>query len=976
MLLFCRMGMLRIYMNVFEGETSKSHIRVDDGCDNCKHPRIEVNSKDEIFVVYADDNSVNTYLRKCLYTSCGEAQETVSSTSSTENSVDITIDSNDIVVVSWVEVDNSEKRLYLRTYDSDLNEATPKTLIPPTQGYHHYLPEMCTLTNNNIVIVWELQNAISTSEVQIDYAIWNHASNAFVVNSNITSESLISWQPSVSCYNLENKFVVSWTHQIDTDNWDVKYKIFSGVDGASESDEGIANYGTTKTSDSQVVVRGNDGFTVVYTDFSQQDPNYFDVRVRDFDSEGNVAIYDKTTSGILNGEPSGDQTKPMAYYQKESGYLSFTFQTTDSHDGNQDCGVRGSLYLEDTSGGIAYDDDGFAQMDLALPQNGTFEFNGTFTHSEVTETVYYNAAQEDGSELPPWITFPDDADVATFEYDTSGVCQTETSLRIKIVASDQCNNKNSTVFQVAIVNSQPQINKTISGLTINNTEAFSWSFAQGTFYDEDENQQLTYSSTLNGAASLPDWIHFEQNSTSREFHSNESTGLPPTECDVEYLIDLTASDGCLDSGALQFTITNFNRPPALVGDLEDQAYNHSTEFMYSFGDKVFDDPEGEELDLKAMRKDGARLPNWLNFFPTDFLFNGTTPEDSCKFSKAILITASDRCNKTASGEFLFTANGVPIAKNNDLQNQTIQSTQAHSYQFPEDDFTGINLTYTARDPDDNELPSWIHFDPGMRTFHFDAHHCSQSIQIVVTARDDCNESIQSSFFFQSSDSPPSLAIALADQEFESQSDFEYVFAPDTFEDPENGTLTYEAALESGDDLPGWLEFDPATRKFSGNANAMNETFQITVTAHDDCGQNAPATGTFKLTIYTENSNNDSDNDDDDDDDDDNDGNGNNSDNKNENNLVIIYGSVFGSIGFVALCLVLFFAFRKKKSNKRPKSKVSINEVFESNNSSENGVPLSDVKSSEKPNDDNSSSQTSSMTSSNTIQFQSTSSDIN
>jgi VCBS repeat-containing protein len=63
---------------------------------------------------------------------------------------------------------------------------------------------------------------------------------------------------------------------------------------------------------------------------------------------------------------------------------------------------------------------------------------------------------------------------------------------------------------------------------------------------------------------------------------------------------------------------------------------------------------------------------------------------------------------------------------------------------------------------------------------------------------------------------PTLANAIADQHADAGSPFSFTFAADTFADVDQGdVLTYSARLTDGSALPGWLEFDAATRTFTG-----------------------------------------------------------------------------------------------------------------------------------------------------------------
>ena len=81
--------------------------------------------------------------------------------------------------------------------------------------------------------------------------------------------------------------------------------------------------------------------------------------------------------------------------------------------------------------------------------------------------------------------------------------------------------------------------------------------------------------------------------------------------------------------------------------------------------------------------------------------------------------------------------------------------------------------------------------------------------------------------------PPVVAIPLADQEVTVDVPFTYVVPADAFTDADGDMLTYTAALSDGGMLPSWLTFDPATRTFTGTPGPGDSgPVRVTVTASD------------------------------------------------------------------------------------------------------------------------------------------------
>ncbi|MCK6426832.1 MAG: DUF4347 domain-containing protein, partial [Burkholderiaceae bacterium] len=95
---------------------------------------------------------------------------------------------------------------------------------------------------------------------------------------------------------------------------------------------------------------------------------------------------------------------------------------------------------------------------------------------------------------------------------------------------------------------------------------------------------------------------------------------------------------------------------------------------------------------------------------------------------------------------------------------------------------------------------------------------------------------------------PQLAAAIADQNFSGAGSWSYQVPAGSITDAEGTGLTYSAELADGSPLPGWLNFDPATRTFSGNPPAAwgDAPLSIRVIAEDDLGETVD--DTFDLTL--------------------------------------------------------------------------------------------------------------------------------
>jgi len=79
---------------------------------------------------------------------------------------------------------------------------------------------------------------------------------------------------------------------------------------------------------------------------------------------------------------------------------------------------------------------------------------------------------------------------------------------------------------------------------------------------------------------------------------------------------------------------------------------------------------------------------------------------------------------------------------------------------------------------------------------------------------------------------PVVTSALADQAFSGAGTWTYQLPADSFTDADGTPLTYTATLADGSALPAWLNFDEASRTFSGDPGQDSGSLSIKVTASD------------------------------------------------------------------------------------------------------------------------------------------------
>ena len=177
-----------------------------------------------------------------------------------------------------------------------------------------------------------------------------------------------------------------------------------------------------------------------------------------------------------------------------------------------------------------------------------------------------------------------------------------------------------------------------------------------------------------------------------------------------------------------------------------------------------------------------------------------------------------------------------------------------SYSLPAGTFADIDagdtLTYSWKLLDSetgtttSNLPNWLTVASDGRTLSSDGVSASagEVLYVQVKATDASNASVSDVFrlTIEAADAgAPRVQNLIEDQSVNEGANLSFVFDSDTFVDPEDGVLTYQASTTATDDrsLPVWLAFNSTTRTFSGTpSNTDVGTLPITVTATDDTGK--------------------------------------------------------------------------------------------------------------------------------------------
>jgi VCBS repeat-containing protein len=477
----------------------------------------------------------------------------------------------------------------------------------------------------------------------------------------------------------------------------------------------------------------------------------------------------------------------------------------------------------------------------------SFQFaSNTFADVDLGDTLNYTATLLDGSALPAWLSFnpgtrtfsgiPANGDVGT--------------VSVRVTASDGSLSTSDT-FDIVVSNTNdaPVVATAIADQSATEDQVFAFQFAANTFTDVD-GDTLSYTATLADGSSLPTWLNFDA-------ATHTFSGMPANGDVGTVSVRVTASDGSLStSDTFDITVSNTNDAPVVATAIADQSATEDQAFAFQFAANTFTDVDGDTVTYTATLSNGAPLPTWLNFDAATRTFSGL-PANGDVGTLSVRVTASDG-TATVSDTFDITVsntNDAPVVANA-IVNQSATEDQAFAFQFASNTFADVDgdvLTYSAILAGGSALPSWLTFDAVTRTFSgVPANGDVGTLTVTVTASDG-SLSAASTFdiVVGNTNDAPVVANAIANQSATEGSAFSFQFASNTFADVDLGdTLSYTATLSDGSALPAWLNFDAATRTFSGlPANGDVGTLSVRVTASDGT---ATISDTFDITVSNTN----------------------------------------------------------------------------------------------------------------------------
>ncbi|KAJ6250196.1 dystroglycan-related [Anaeramoeba flamelloides] len=226
-------------------------------------------------------------------------------------------------------------------------------------------------------------------------------------------------------------------------------------------------------------------------------------------------------------------------------------------------------------------------------------------------------------------------------------------------------------------------------------------FAEDTFVDPN-NDRLYYDASLANGSPLPNWLAFD--STTRTFSGSPNC----TSVRVE-------------------------------------------EIKFDFAEGTFVDPDNDTLYYEASLANGSPLPNWLDFDSTTQTFTGSP---NCHFHGEfqIKVRAQDDCQLGAEDIFTLEVPNDPPIVNEPMADQKIKSLERLDYTFSKNVFHSTlsqdELEFSTEIVDGSKLPDWLVFYDKERRFSGTPYGGTRTLELVVTAKDGCQNSTSATFQIQ------------------------------------------------------------------------------------------------------------------------------------------------------------------------------------------------------------------------------------
>ncbi len=526
-------------------------------------------------------------------------------------------------------------------------------------------------------------------------------------------------------------------------------------------------------------------------------------------------------------DPDFDALTYTAIFNGEAlpAWMNFT-SSTRTIEGIPISGAQGShtiaITASDDFGGSVHGDFSLTVRNrapvLQNPIDPLEAFNGelfewtmppdTFS-DEDGDVLTYNITRVGGAPLPDWLTFEGSS------AQLSGTPTQRAIEALELTANDGFGGQASTTLTLTVPNTPPRVVTPLPNQAADLDEAFDFEVPENTFEDIDDDP-LSYSAFLFGGTPLPDWMHFD--ASTRTF-----SGI--AEERNSYTVVVQVDDGAGGQASTSFEFRVANQAPQLNQTLSNHTVWVSEQWIFSFDQDLFVDPDGDALIYSATQPNSAPLPVWLVFNATARTFIGTPPS-GVQGIVALVIFAEDGFGGQGSVMFyLIIPNRAPELVT-PIDEQRFHAEQAFIWPLPNGTFIDPDddpLHYTAQQPGGAPLPTGTIINTNTGALSGTLATDQTPFTLEITAFDDFSGQASTSFDVAINHLPVVEGF-IDSQQATVGNPFLLTFPPTLFTDPDGDVLRYEARENNAGELPGWISLNSDTRTFIGTPALADQGF--------------------------------------------------------------------------------------------------------------------------------------------------------
>ncbi|KAJ3436270.1 dystroglycan-related [Anaeramoeba flamelloides] len=563
------------------------------------------------------------------------------------------------------------------------------------------------------------------------------------------------------------------------------------------------------------------------------------------DSNGDTLQYTMTQNGTPIGEYSWikfDESIPSATFDvTEQCTSSYSFTVTAEDECGETSDDTFTLSIKNLKPDYH---DTFVDQETFFEESWTYQLpDGSFTDPEGQQLEYtWEIVNKDQLEVYEydWVNF--DYGTLMFSGEVPELCNVV--INIEITAEDLCGQTETGSFKILIQDLQSPI-PVIDSLPPQLAKpGHDWEFyINPDWFEDPENRPLEFYPELCDeiGGQIPEWLSYD------EANLRLYGTVPEDICIEVECMQIVATDPCMNRADLDFTIASLNNRPKVYQSIPNDEIAGGQEWVFTFDEKTFKDPEGDIMTYHATLadEDNSALPEWIHFDSETRTFTGTTPFEDCYFEKIVIrVFANDPCGEDeVFDEFELTLGNLRP----EIQSLGIEDFETHGqhwieFTIPRDTFVDPDNDYLTLDVEFSELgemPEWLNFDNETWTFTGIApKECLRIYDFNITATDHCGAYAREPFRMTIKDPRPYVDKPMGNRWLEAGESWVYTIPKETFIDPLDDELTFSIKLVDAIDdehpLPNWLTFDTKTMTFTGEPEC-DGTYEFEVTATDPCG---------------------------------------------------------------------------------------------------------------------------------------------